>query len=1120
MCRGLDPFVLETREYAEAQDRLHPAGSGRSSALKWRLGARIQTRMLTCTRCGTENPEASRFCNQCGERIDGEPARARVARSYTPRHLVEQVLRTRAALQGERKRVTVLFADIRGSTQLATQAGEEAWHGILDRYFSVLGNAVHRYEGTINQYTGDGIMALFGAPIAHEDHAQRACHAALEMQRDLRIYANELRMTSGLNLTMRIGLNTGDVIVGSIGDDLRMDYTAQGLTVNLAARMEQLCEPGHIYCTRTTAALVEGYFELREIGATAVHGAALPVRVYEVEAAGPLRTRLDRSLARGAARFIGREPELQKLRDALERARSGEGNILAVSGGAGVGKSRLCHEFTIEAERRGIPVHRATGVPYASALPLHPILMLTRSRLGISQAASAAEIRRMTAGGLMLFDPQATPLLPQLLDFLGADDGSGRPGPGTPDRTSLQRLLARFLPLAEGPQILLVEDLHFADAGTEVMLDLLCANVARSQTLVLLNFRPEYEGRWLDRLPHERVPLAALDATQIETLAGELLGPDESVVPLVREIGHRAAGNPFYVEEAIEALMEGGHLDGARGRYRLLQAVEDWPIPDNVQALVAARIDRLDDAEKSLLQTAAVMGQDFDCATLARLVALDIEDCRIALDVLTHKGFVVAAGSRQDQHSFSHPLMQEVAYRSQLERARMSIHARLAELLEQSLAPGCEPTEVAVTIAHHWQHAGEWQKAARWNLEAALWRSTQDAPTTHQQYQLALEHSRRAPPSPEVDHLRVMALCGLLRLSGFINASVDEADRVYYEARSLAELHNDTAGLAEAMICWAIEQLHRGDASEAMQVTAEFVDRAMSAGAPELVRRYRLMLLLACATAGEPLAGVRLIARVDGDDWYKAPIDDGNYLSRGFYSLVQAWNGQLHEALETLNEALAYGERQQRAVSWMYAFRVDFALLSGNHAGVLAQAQTALQLAENYGSDYFRAVALRALGLAHVLQGDAAAAIPLLEKLHPLIAKGGSAHQFEAHSLGVMARAYAGAGQCTKAFEVALQAIESGQRSGSRLWEITAWLALLEIRSKGPWTEYIERGLPHFEELIVATGAESARPWLWLARERFASSDAEREHCRQQALDCFARIGAEGHRRRYAGVSA
>ena len=527
--------------------------------------------MPACHNCNTANPDGAKFCNECGARLGNDAAAEAPRRTYTPRHLVERVLNSRAALIGERKRVTVLFVDIKGSTRLAQQAGAEAWHLILDRYFTLLSAAVHRYEGTVNQYTGDGIMALFGAPLAHEDHALRACFAALEMQRQVRRYADELRLSSGLNLSIRAGLNTGEVIVGAIGDDLRMDYTAQGLTVNLAARMENICEPGRIYATRNTAALAEGYFQLRDLGEMAVAGMDAPMRVYEVEGEGAAKTRLERGLARGAAQFVGREAERERLRAALAEARAGRGQVLAVVGDAGIGKSRLCHEFAQDCERGGVTVHRASGVPYAAAMPFHPVQTLTRRRLGLPEGGNAGEVKRLAAGALLLFEASSVALLPRLLEFLGEGELAPGAAGATADRRQLFELLARLLPQAENPQVLLVEDLHFADAGSEAFLKMLAAQIAGSPTLLLLNFRPDYAADWLPAC--ERIRINALDQSQIEAVAAELLGTHSSVANLPRELGRRAGGNPFYVEEAVQALGETGHLQGTHRSYALARPI-------------------------------------------------------------------------------------------------------------------------------------------------------------------------------------------------------------------------------------------------------------------------------------------------------------------------------------------------------------------------------------------------------------------------------------------------------------------------------------------------------------------------------------------------------------------
>ncbi|HVT35291.1 MAG TPA: adenylate/guanylate cyclase domain-containing protein, partial [Nevskiaceae bacterium] len=507
---------------------------------------------MNCPSCHAENPGTARFCNQCGARLDQAPVPvpASVRQDYTPRHLADRILKNRGAMQGEKKRVTVLFCDIKGSTRLAQEAGAELWHAILDRFFSILSAAVHRYEGTVNQYTGDGIMALFGAPIAHEDHAQRACFAALQMQAEVRRFADELRLQKGLNLSMRVGLNTGEVIVGRIGDDLRMDYTAQGVTVNLAARMEHICEPGRIYLSRYTAALVEGYFRLRDLGRMSVAGVDDPVEVYELEGEGSLRTRLDRSLARGGSQFVGRDRELAALLAALDRVKAGDGQVVAVVGNAGIGKSRLCHEFTRACEQAGVAVHRATGVPYANALPLFPLQTLLRSRIGISERTPPEDVRRMIAGTFLLQDAAHAAILPAVFDFLGvASSGERAPDQAGAVRQKLVQLYAEYVPCVEHAQILLVEDLHFLDAASEEFMAALCARVHGTKTLLLVNYRPDYVSEWL--IPHldEQVSVSALSHAQLEQLASSLLGGHASLEGLAVKIRERASGNPFFVEE-------------------------------------------------------------------------------------------------------------------------------------------------------------------------------------------------------------------------------------------------------------------------------------------------------------------------------------------------------------------------------------------------------------------------------------------------------------------------------------------------------------------------------------------------------------------------------------------
>jgi len=650
---------------------------------------------LVCSSCQAENEPGEQFCGDCGQRI-AEPAKAPPPpepRSYTPKHLADKILTSRSALEGERKQVTVLFADVKGSMELAEQVDPEEWHKIMDRFFAILADGVHRFECTVNQYTGDGIMALFGAPIAHEDHAPRACFAALHLQRELRHYADEVRLEHGLGFSVRMGLNSGEVVVGKIGDDLRMDYTAQGHTVGLAARMEQMADPGKALLTGHTAKLVSGYFQLRDLGETRIKGLSDPLRVFELEGVGRMRTRLDVSHARGFAKFVGRQSEMAALEAALEQAIAGNAQVVGVVAEAGTEKSRLCYEFAEGCRAREIPVYEAHGVAHGKAVPLLPVLEFWRGYFGITEHDTARAARDKIAGRMVLLDETLAEGLPLVFDFLGVPDPE-RPAPALGPEArqgqlfSLIRRLSRARSARE-PAVLLFEDLHWFDRASDEFIENVVEISPGNRTLVLLNFRPEYHAQWMQRSYYQQLPLLPLGPEAIKELFADLLGNDPSLDRLRALIQERTSGNPFFIEEIVQSLIETGALAGTRGAYRLVRPAEEVGVPATVQSVLAARIDRLPEREKRVLQTASVIGKKFSEPILERVAELGGGDLSAALHALTSAEFLYQESLYPEaEYAFKHPLTQEVAYRSQLSERRASRRRRRSRPRSPKPTPG------------------------------------------------------------------------------------------------------------------------------------------------------------------------------------------------------------------------------------------------------------------------------------------------------------------------------------------------------------------------------------------------------------------------------------------------
>ena len=642
-----------------------------------------------------------------------------VPESYIPSHLAERIRGSRGALEGERKQVTILFADIKGSLEMIAGTDPEQAQAILDRSIGAMMAAVHRFEGTVNKVLGDGIMALFGAPLAHEDHAVRACYAALTLQQEMAEVAAETRRRHGVEAQARVGLHSGEVVVRAIGNDLSMDYDAIGPTVHIAGRMEQLATPGATRLTAETLRLAEGFIAVTSLGPMPIRGLEAPIEVYELAGAGAARTRLQAAVARGLTRFVGRDPEIDTLAAALAKAGDGTGQVVAVAGEAGVGKSRLYYEFTRSHRIAGWLVLENRSVSYGKANPWHPVVDLLQGYFGIDEDDDARRISEKVAGKLVMLDDAMRTSLPPLLTLLGvaSDDADWNALEASDRREPMLAAVERLL-LAEAavqPVIVVSEDLHWIDTETQALLDNLVARLDGHRILLLANYRPEYVVPWAGRSNCTEIRIAPLAAAGADELAAALLGTDPELDKLKQLLIERTEGNPLFLEESVRALAEAGTLAGASGAYRLAGPVETIEVPATVQAILATRIDRLAPAAKHLLQCAAIIGHHVAHPVLAAVAEMAEDDLQRAIAELTAGGFFYEAQLFPIHlYVFKHALTHEVTYNTVLKDRRRELHVRVGDTIWDLYPDRRYPNDV--TVATHYHRAEAWNRIARIDL--------------------------------------------------------------------------------------------------------------------------------------------------------------------------------------------------------------------------------------------------------------------------------------------------------------------------------------------------------------------------------------------------------------------
>ena len=954
-----------------------------------------------CSSCGKENPPRAKFCLECSKPIDPPPA------EETKSSVRISTVAEGAQLEGERKTVTALFADIKGSTELEQDLDPEDARAIIDPALKLMIDAVHRYDGYIVQSTGDGIFALFGAPVAHEDHPQRALHAALRMQEEMRSYSAKLQADGRAPIDIRVGVNTGEVVVRAIRtDESHVEYTPIGHTANLASRMQTVAPTGSIAITEHTSNLCEGYFTFRPLGSTRVKGVSDPVDVFEVTGIGPLKTRFEVAERRGLTKFVGRERELGDLERALELAKSGQGQIVAAVAEPGVGKSRLFYEFNPKSHS-GCSVLAASSISHGKTSAYQPVIELLNSYFEISPEDDPSRRKQKITDKLLRLDRALEETLPYVFTLLcqvGLDDPIAQMDPQLRRKRTLdaaKRILVRES--VRQPLIIMLEDLHWIDGESEAVLNLLADSIAMAPILMLVNYRPEYRHDWNNKSNYTQLRINTLDKESAEEVLSALLGEGKDLVPLKRLIIEKTEGNPFFIEEMVQALFEEGVLQ-RNGAVKLAKSMSSVKIPATVQAVLTSRIDRLPLDEKDLLQTLSVIGTEFPVTLAAVVTGQSQQDLARALANLQLAEFIYERPGLSDvEFKFKHALTHDVAYNSVLIERRKLVHERAGAAMETLYSERLDDHLGA--IAHQYSQSHNAPKAIHYlrlaGAQAALRSANRESAAY---FKNALDWLSSLPETLERkrQELDLLVMLGpvLMTVAG---PGAAESGEVYVRARELCGELGDNTRLFPVLWGFWLSRATRLElgkarelANELMSLAEELGDEALRIEAHHamwttLWRRGELTAARlhteSCAVLYNPRQHGSLASLYGGHD--------PGVCGRNHAALVQWMLGYPDRALKCTSEALALAQKLA-------------------HPNSLAQALTIAAIANQYRRE--RAVTAK----------RAEAAIALAAE-----------HGFvQSLVMGTVLRGWAESDPATRGREVAnmRQAIAAGRASGEQAW--------------------------------------------------------------------------------------
>ena len=1052
-----------------------------------------------CPQCEKGLPVGAKFCNGCGHKLTGKSTLLREVLSfdekldkiqrYLPEGLTEKILAQRDRIEGERKQVTVMFCDMEGFTALSEKLGIEEAYTIIDQVYEILIHKVHDFEGTVNEMTGDGIMALFGAPIALEDADQRAIHSALAIHREMTKFSDKKKQdqVNIPSIKMRIGIHTGPVVVGTLGNDLRVEFKAVGDTVNLASRVEGLAEPGTTYVTEDIFKLSEGFFRFESLGEKDIKGKEKPIRIYRVITPSTRRTRFDVSAERGLTPFVGRGRELELLLDSFERTKSGRGQAFSIMGEAGVGKSRLLYEFRKAVANEDITFLEGKCLSYSRGVAYHPVIDILKSNFDIREEDRDSEIRQKVSRGLKLLGADEVSTLPYLLELLSVSDSGIDKIPMSAEarKDRIMEAVRRIAFKGSETRLLIMafEDLHWIDRSSEDSLRDLLENISGARVFLIFTYRPEFVHTWGGKSYHNQVTLNRLSNRESLAMVAYLLSNENLDKGLEELVLEKTEGVPFFIEEFIKSLLEQKIIEERQGKYSLVKDTEAMIIPSTVQDVLMARIDSLVESAKDVLQIGSVLGREFNQDLIQAVTGLSERDLLSDLSVLKDSEFLYERGIYpQSSYIFIHALTQEVAYNSLLSKRRKGIHAAIGKAIESLHAQRIE--EFYEILAYHYTKGDSFEKAYQY-LKLSGNKTTRNYSNweAFRFYKEAIEVLKQLSDSRDNQRKQIEVI---LLMSGpmmFLTYPEDSL-RILEEGERLCKKLNDKKSLATIYSLLGIYYMHRGKPLEAIKYSEIGFEEPRKLQDLELMGPIARGLCASYLAAGKFQKAsdfapkvIELLDKAHKEsDLFGAPFHTYSLLC-AYYALSLAMLGNFEKATEYLKKGLGAASSINHLAS-LGVVEAMFGLMfviKGDGTNAIKHFQNSIRYFEESKTVLIFAVSWSGLGSGYYYQGELEAARNHIAKGIELKNRGGSEWWKSFHYL-YLSKTYFDLGDKKNSRSAIEEALKISQNNNEKHLEGASWAFLGRILGKTDLiqsdtaAEYILKGIKILEDLKI-------KPW-------------------------------------------